>query len=153
MVLGSESREELSCAHELPRRKDKNPFLSKSKSVSDMWLDLSGLTTGRMIVRHSHNTMLRIKDLRLLPIKHKCPNLNTLPTRLILLIRIRERCMRHPLRPPIIKRIKTLDQRHFLGSLTVLEVPAMIRVGLDAVGLASAVRVDQGCAYQVAVGD
>ena len=89
----------------------------------------------------------------LLIIEYKRPNLNTLPARLILLIRVREGGMRHSLRTPVIQRVEALDQCHFLGSLAVLEVPAMVRIGLDAVGLASAIRVDQCGSYKIGIRD
>jgi len=94
----------------------------------------------------------------LIIIKHQRPHLNTLPRRIILIRRIHKRRMRDPPRAPIINGIVTLDEQRLVGPLRVLEIPLVVGVGLDGVGLALAVGVDQlggdeiGVGYGVSVG-
>ena len=85
--------------------------------------------------------------------KHQCPNLDTLPRLPLDCLRIHKRRMRHPPRPPIKLAIKTLDQHHLLGRLTVDIIPFMVLVRPDSQRLAPAVRIDEGDGHEVGFGD
>lgn len=89
----------------------------------------------------------------LIIIKHQRPNLNTLSRLPPFPLPILKRRMRHPSRAPIIHRIKALDKQRLVGPLRVLEIPLVLRVGLDSVRLAGAVGVDERDGDEIAVGD
>jgi hypothetical protein len=61
--------------------------------------------------------------------------------------------MRDTPRPPINQAIVALDQRDLVRTLCVLEIPAVIGVGFDAVSLAVAVWVNKGDRDKVRIGD
>jgi hypothetical protein len=59
--------------------------------------------------------------------------------------------MRNPPRATIIDRIIALDKQRLIRPLRILKVPSMIRIRLDSVRLALAVRIDQRSGNKVAV--
>jgi len=63
---------------------------------------------------------------------------------LVLLSGIREGSVRNAAGDAVVPAVVALDQRHLIGCLTVLEVPLVLRVGLDGESFACAVGVDQG---------
>lgn len=87
--------------------------------------------------------------------KHQSPNLNTLSLRILPLpssLRIHKRRMRNPSRSPIQLRIKTFDQCHNIGSLSIAIIPFVLPVWLDGVRFTLAVGVDEFYGDEVAVG-
>lgn len=67
--------------------------------------------------------------------------------------RIRKCCVRNSSCASIGHRVITFDQKRFVGSLSVLKVPAMIWIRLNNQCLSFTIRVDQGCGYKVDFGN
>lgn len=85
--------------------------------------------------------------------KNQRANLNTLPPRLTLRLRIHKRRMRHTPSPPIRLRIKTFNQRHQIRSLSIAIIPLDIRIRLHTISLTRPVRVNESDGNQIAVRD
>lgn len=61
--------------------------------------------------------------------------------------------MRHTSGPAVNQGVEALDQRDFVRPLAVLEVPAMVGVGLDTVRLPTPVGIDERRRDEVRVRD
>ena len=90
---------------------------------------------------------------RLILMKHKRSNLNTLPIIPINMTRVLKRSMRHPPRPTIKLTVKALDQCHLIRSLPILEIPPVLLVRPDSIRLALTIRIDQLDSDKVGVWD
>ena len=102
---------------------------------------------------HDPNNVTLLSLRRLILMKHKRSNLNTLPIIPINMTRILKRSMRYPPRPTIKLTIKALDQGHLIRPLPILEVPPMLLIWPDSVRLALTVGIDELDSHQVAVWD
>lgn len=83
--------------------------------------------------------------------ENQCPDFNTLPWRLIHSIWVNKRRVRNSAGPTIRLGVKALDQGDQIWRLAVAIVPFNIRVGLNCVCLALAIRVDQLDTDEVAI--
>jgi hypothetical protein len=97
----------------------------------------------RFLAVHSKARLTRASFCILMLVKHKCSNLNTLPRLPTHRLRINERSMRHPPRPPVNFRIKTFDQHDLLRDLAVNVIPPVFRVRTHSQRLATSVRIDE----------
>jgi len=64
---------------------------------------------------------------------------------------IRECTVRDSLGPTIIDRVITLDKQDFIGLLSVLKVPSMIRIGFDSPSLVFTIRINTCSGNKVAL--
>lgn len=81
----------------------------------------------------------------------QCPHFNTLPWLFVHSIWVSKRSVRNSAGPTIRLGVKALDQGDQIGSLAVAIVPFNIRVGLNRVRLALAIRVDKLDAHKVTI--
>ena len=81
--------------------------------------------------------------------EHQSSNLNTLPTLLILRLRVHERRMRHPPRSPVELAIIALDQHHLLRCLTIQVIPFMLLIRSHSQRLTLAIRVDESDRHKI----
>lgn len=84
--------------------------------------------------------------------EHQRSNLNTLPRLLAYRLRIYKGGMRHPPRPPVKLRIKTLDQHDLLRRLAVDIIPSVLCVGTHSQRLAPSVGIDEPDRNKVSIG-
>jgi hypothetical protein len=103
--------------------------------------------------RYMVDWMTQMYGTRIRSIEHQSPNLNALPRLLVLLSRVDKRGVRDTSGPPVVQIVIALDQGHLVRSLSILEVPAVVGIRLDAEGLASTVGVDQRRGDEVGFGN